>query len=344
MTVALDVGAHRIRSLRRDEDRLLALSCRALYAVLPDSASQRDLLEQARISYAVCEEDLVLMGDGAEEFARLFHAPTAPLFPDGRVPAGDPPARQIVAAFVEALLPPSGSAENVCCLTVPGGGSDAPGDDAEWQFLSRLVKLRGYTPVLLSSAMAVVLAELADRAFTGIAIDFGAAKTELAVAHCGVQLARCGLARGGQWIDRELATRAERFAWDPAGNRYLDVEAVRRWKEQATLRPSAAAENGLLIELYEDLVNAALAEAARAFAGTLDCRRIPQPLPVVCSGGPARIPGFAPLLEQAWRRASIPVESDRIRIAAEDEYRTPRGCLIRAELETQPDGILSEVA
>ncbi|MEX0715123.1 MAG: hypothetical protein WD066_00980 [Planctomycetaceae bacterium] len=341
MTVALDVGAHRIRSLRRDEDRLLAQSCRSLYAVLPDSAAQRDVLRRTGIPFAACDEDLALMGDGAEEFARLFHAPTAPLFPGGRVPTGDPPARQMIAALVDALVPSSGSDENVCCLTVPGA---AGGDDEAWQFLSRLVRLRGYTPVYLPSAMAVVLAELADRAFTGVGVDFGAAKTELVVAHCGVQLARHAIARGGQWIDHELATRAERYAWDPAGNRHLDVDSVRRWKETAALRSNDAGDDDLLGELYSEWIGDSLADAARAFTATLDCRRMPQPLAVACSGGPARIAGFKPLFERSWRQAAFPFQVDRIRIAAEGEYRVARGCLVRAELDSDPNESLSNVA
>lgn len=342
MTVALDVGAHRVRSLRRDERRLLAQSCRALYAVLPDSDSQRDLLRRTGIPFAACEEDLALMGDGAEEYARLFRALSVPLFPDGRVPSGDPPARQIIAALIEALLPPSGSFENICCLTVPGGGDDRE-DDATWQFLSQLVRLRGYTPIFLSQAMAIVLAELADRAFTGIGIDLGASKTELVVAHCGVELARCAIPRGGQWIDRELALRAERFAWDSAGNRYLDLEGVRQWKETATLRP-ATAHDDLLTELYAELLGDALSEISIALTRMLDCALVPQPLAVVVSGGAARIGGFKELLERLWRRAAFPLDVDRIRIAAGGDYRVARGCLVRAELETQTRDLLSEVA
>ncbi|HID23889.1 MAG TPA: hypothetical protein EYP14_16025, partial [Planctomycetaceae bacterium] len=89
MTIGLDIGSHLLRSLRIAADSTLRLrKCRAHYAVLPDSLAHRQLLEQAGVLFAVCDESLLLLGDAAHEYASLFHVLPTPLLPAGHVPKG----------------------------------------------------------------------------------------------------------------------------------------------------------------------------------------------------------------------------------------------------------------
>ena len=103
MSVSLDVGSDRLRSLHCRDGRLVGRSCRAVYAALADTDVHRQALTQMRIPFAVCDEDLVLIGDTAYEYAGLFRAPLAPVLPAGKLPLADAPARQILATHEDAL-------------------------------------------------------------------------------------------------------------------------------------------------------------------------------------------------------------------------------------------------
>lgn len=338
MTIALDLGCHRLRSLRRDGDELIGRSCHTFYSVFADSDSHRTLMKQAQVPYGICESELVLMGDDAVDYAELFQIQAQRLLPGGIIPQVDPLARQILASFVEALLPEPIESGELCCMTLPGNSVDRlPSKNRELEFLTRLVRLRGYTPQILSSAMAVILAELVHENFTGIGISFGAATCEASLAHCGIELAHCTIERGGHWIDQEMARKTKAYKWDCHGEKYLDVNGCMLTKEQSvcSLTQVHGGDEELLAELYRDLVTHVVQEAAKCFGKAPRIQDVPQPVSVVCSGGPARIAGFDALLNHALDGSAFPVAIKDVRLAVTSDLTVARGCLISGELEAQ---------
>ena len=337
MSIALDIGAFRLKSLRRVGDRLVARGSRCVHSILPDNESARIALDRAQLPYATCDESLLLFGDSAGDFARLFQSPCLPLMADGHIPHDDPPARQVMATLIEATLPEPRTPGKICCLTLPGKHDTADATDRELEFFSRVVKLRGYEPIVLGAGMAAILAELVDCGFTGIGIDFGAATTEVSLAHRGIELARCVVPRGGNWIDAQLARQNNEYAFDASGNRYLDTELSRFWKEDSAraLDDPSDDQDAYLVELYSQLIAEVLSSASSIFASIPGVCDVPQPLDVVCTGGTASIRGFGSLFERFCQDGTFPVDINRVRVRAESDYTVARGCLICAELESE---------
>lgn len=338
MTIGLDLGSYRLRSLRREGDQLVARSTHSFYSVLPDTDAHRALMQQAQIPFGVCEDDLVLMGNEAVDYAELFQVHAHRLLPGGIIPQADPLARQILGSLVDALLPASSEPGELCCLTLPGNYSQRPKSmNRVLEFFTRLVKLRGYTPQILSDGMAVILSELAAENFTGIGISFGAATCDVSLAHCGIQIAHCTIERGGHWIDQELARKAKIYKWDCRGDKYLDVNGCTQAKEQSdcSLTRVRDEDEKLLAGLYRDLVTSVLKQAAKAFANSPRLSDISQPIELVCAGGPTGIAGFEALLNHALSAAPpLPAIKD-VRVTEDAQLTIARGCLISAELEAQ---------
>lgn len=338
MCIALDLGSYGFRSLRRDGARIVGRSSRSVYAVLPDSDTQRQVLARAGIHYATCADHLILVGDAADEYAQSFQTRSIELLPNGRLPENDPVARQVIAALVECLLPPSGNSDAICCMTLPGRSADPTmGNNRELEFLTRLVKLRGYQPMVLDSGMAVVLAELAGDSYTGLGMSIGAAHTEIVVAHCGLEVARCVVPRGGDWIDEQFALAADDYVWDHQGNRFPNMSAARQFKHSLS-QPLARIDSDrirLLSDLQQDLLAHVVQLAALQFSETPSARRIPQPVNVVCAGGTTHTPGFLDLLAKTLSHTHLGVKIAGVRLASTEKYVVARGCLINAELEAQ---------
>jgi len=335
MNVGLDLGTHSLRSVWLNGDHLRSRRCRCAYLVLPDSGARRHVLSQAGIPFASCEAHLVLMDDAAVENWRLFQAPWVPLLPEGKVPREDPVCRQILAAQVERLLPTPPTTGALCCMVLPRGARpDTPAGEHGCEFLKRLVRLRGYEPLLLSPGMAVVLSELVDEGFTGIGLTFGAGSCEFSLAHCGVEIATASLPRGGDWIDAEFARRTQLYLWDSRGHRLLDVEQAAEARQGLTslLEPRTAAEE-LLCGLYRELVGDLLKVACEAVKSSLRVPRTLPPVFVVCGGGIAQAEGFITLFEQELARQSWPLQIAGIRAGSSSPYAVARGCLIHASLE-----------
>ena len=120
MSAALDLGTSRLRSLRHENDRLLARGCRSEYLVMEELPAVRRVLDLANVAYARCEGAVMLLGDCAGEYASIFGVPCHPVFPQGRIPRNDPPARQALAAMIEGLLPDPSEPGEICCMTISG--------------------------------------------------------------------------------------------------------------------------------------------------------------------------------------------------------------------------------
>ncbi|MDA1012908.1 MAG: hypothetical protein O3A00_00475, partial [Planctomycetota bacterium] len=124
MSVALDFGTYRLKCLRPRLEHLVGRSCRTALAVVPNTDASRRILENVQVTYAVCEDNLVVLGDSAVDVSRLVQIPSVSPLPDGRVPENDPPARQVILSLLDAVLPKPESSGELCCMTVPGGSDD----------------------------------------------------------------------------------------------------------------------------------------------------------------------------------------------------------------------------
>ncbi len=337
MTIALDPGAFAMRSLRRRRDELVSRRCRSITASMRESDARRRWLDFTNVPYLRAEDYLVLPGSAAIEADELFETIPRDLLPAGTIPIADPVTRQVISALVEGLLPWSEHRQEICCFTQPGEPLEgANGDsplDRRLKFFARLISLRGYHPVPLNPATALVLAELSESGFSGVGVALGAASCEIAVVHRGNQIARGRLARGGRWIDEQLALRTRMYRRDSQGEQVLDVEGARLRKESTTLNATGDDDSRLVANLYRNLV-AELAEVvAETLTSELQIALLPGPLPIVCGGGPARIDGFGELFRAEIDRQPLPMTVAAPGLVSDHEYAVARGCLIRAELE-----------
>jgi len=334
MTIGLDIGSHLLRSLRIAADSTLRLrKCRAHYAVLPDSLAHRQLLEQAGVLFAVCDESLLLLGDAAHEYASLFHVLPTPLLPAGHVPKGDPLTRQTLAALIDGLLPEPARREDVCCFTSSFVKGEERADREDEEFFARLVRLKGYTPTAISQSLALVLAELADEGFSGIGAVFGASCSQAVLAHHAIEVARFTLPRGSQWIAEELERRGLAPANAPEPRPSPDGQWHHRF--HGFLGDPRSAWEAAITELVTEMTQLLLVGLAGQLQRMSADPFMAQPLPLVCSGGLSALRGFRALLINSLRRLDLPIPIGDVRCARDPQSSLCRGCLIWAELEVE---------
>jgi hypothetical protein len=305
VSIGLDLGSTQFRSLRRHGNRLIGRTCRLAYTAIPDTAGHRRLLERDHVSFAECEDSLIVLGDAAVEWSQLLQAERVPLLPDGQLPAHDPLSRQILSLIVDAVLPAASIPNEACGITVPGELLPTEGGH-ERLFFTRLIALRGYRPVILGQGAAVVLAELGDCGLTGIGISLGASQCEFALVRSGLEQARCAIPWGTAEIEAELMSSGSSFAASAAADRVL---------------------SDFLVEV--------LLEAGTRIGQNGGFRILTQPVAIACSGGITARAGFRDLLQLAWQRAAWPIQIQGIRIAADPVYTIARGCLIQAKIAAQ---------
>ena len=337
MTIAFDPGAFTLRSLRRRGRELIARRCRTIAVTVADNESRRRWLERSNLPHLVAEEFLVLPGEAATEAEGLFGAIPQDLLPGGQLPKSDPVTRQVIATLVDGMLPWSSHAQEICCFAQPGCEKrllhDDPTFDERMQFFSRIIRLRGYHPLPLNPATALVLSELRTAGFTGVGLSLGASGCDVAVVHRGSQIACGHLSKGGRWIDEQIARRQPADEENPSEQDVLDVEAGRRLKEAVSLSAPDHETGAQVAGFYENLICELIDVLCRTLDSHPQIALLPQPLPLVCGGGPAKIDGFSAALESELKRRQFPVALAGLRLAADPEYSVARGCLIHATLE-----------
>ena len=336
MSIGLDVGSSQIRSLRVRGEHLVGRSGQSRFAVLPDASEYRALLEAGQIPFAICDGALALIGDNAAAYSSLFHVRPRGLLPQGHLPTNDPVARQCLAALVDALLGEPDQPGEICCVTLPGGEMfRSLATSNELEFLTRLIRLRGFTPQVLSAGMAAVLAQLVGRSFTGIGLSFGAATSELVLAHRGIEIALSTSPRGGDWMDELIAAHFGYSLCDAAGESFLNLEqaAAHRQKFKGTITAPSHDGSQFLTDIHRDLAYGLIRSAAVEFGKQPRTLDVPQPLSVIVVGGVARIQGFRELLQEVFEAAQFPLAISDIQFATDNDFTVARGCLINAQLE-----------
>ncbi len=332
MTAAVDFGSHRVRVLSLEgENNLISRSFRSVYSILPDTLEQRAMLNRLGLPFAVCENHLAVLGDYADELSCVSSQPSVPIFAEGQIAAEDPPARQILNTMIEAMLPVAKTRGELCAVTVPGlfrRGSGSP------EFLDNVIGLRGYTPIPVSAAHATVLAEGNATRFSAIGVSLGAQCCDIALVGRGNLLDREIVAKGGDWINIQLAKQSQQYVYDREGQCYLDIDAVAKWKE-ASFRTLDRRDNPLeqtLGNLYLEM----LQEVASAIQNVVRNAGVQAgPLPILCSGGVASISGFVETFRHALRSTNLNTEQISSLSVVEDPLCVARGGLIQVALEME---------
>jgi hypothetical protein len=332
MSIALDIGTSRLRSLRREGVELIGRSVPAAFSIVDDDAMSRRLLAKADLSFATGDGELALIGDAALEHAAAFHAARLPLLPGGMVSTDDPPARQLIGTIIESLLPEANVAAAPCGLVMPVASL---ADEGSTEFIVRLIKMRGYVPLVLTATHALALATLSSEGFTGVSLTIGAGGTSMSLVHRGRELAAAQDHRGTDWIDARLASALRRYTHGSDGGRFLDTESVRRQRESLSeplTRPTS--EIALKIaESYRELLEAITRDLAVCLRRE-NLGRFERPLSIVCAGGGTRATGFLSLLTSALASVELPCAIGETRLTPPDDFIIARGALIHAELES----------
>ncbi|MBL8848084.1 MAG: hypothetical protein JNG89_00280, partial [Planctomycetaceae bacterium] len=271
----------------------------------------------------------------------LLHIPRLPVLPAGRLPDDDPVGRQLAAAIFDSLLPEPLIHGEVCAITLPLVLPEPVTKTKEWQFFSRLARLRGFRPIPADACTAAALSGLGHARFTGLALVIDATASGLALFHHGAEVLRTTIPLGGDWIDEHLARKTERLVWDMDGACYVDVEAILRWKRERApnLHAPQSDEVQMLAYIYEQL----LADLLKAFA--TECEKtagldtLRGPFSISCCGAATMPAGFPQLLANRIERARLPFDVDELRSPDDGEYAVARGALILAEIESIPGAI-----
>jgi len=185
---------------------------------------------------------------------------------------------------------------------------------------------KGYKvdPHPINEALALVYAELANKAWTGVGISFGAGMVNLCYAMYGAPIFQFSIVNSGDWIDK-MASRA--IGEDT-------TTYVNREKMHADLtleNPETLVQRAIKSQ-YEIMIQHTVQSIKKGVEEAGNKARSEQPIDIIIAGGTSMPKGFDVLFRKILDQAKITTMKIGEVIRPKDPlYSVARGCLIAAE-------------
>jgi len=285
------------------------------------------LIERGDVAYA--------LGDAAINMA--YTMPSIELkrpMKDGCVNPKERDAFEIMNIMMHSLLDNVQSDGELLYYSVPANAINAETDaDYHAKILEAIFKAYrskpdGYkvTAHPINEALALVYAELADKAFTGIGISFGAGMVNLCFAMYGKDIFTFSIVNSGDWID----SRAARATGE-------SVTFINKEKEKIDLgqEPKTLIERAIMTQ-YNLMIEKTVGSIKKGLIDHADKKaRLDHPIDIIIAGGTSSPPGFEKLFTKILKDADLPIDIGDIIRPNDPLYSVARGCLIAAENATQ---------
>lgn len=336
MPYGFDCGTYNLVSCHRDEDGNF-IHKREVNAFLEMPLENRfvfnmmktagvPLIERGEVAYA--------LGEAAINMA--YTMPTIELkrpMKDGCVNPKERDAFEIMNIMMHSLLDVKNDGD-LLYYSVPANAINQETDaDYHGKILEAIFKAYQSVPdkfrinaMPINEALALVYAELANKAFTGIGISFGAGMVNLCFAMYGKDIFTFSIVNSGDWIDKQAA----RATGESITFINKEKEKIDLGKEPTTLVERAImTQYNLMIEKTVGTIKKGLIDHADKKA------RLDHPVDIIIAGGTSSPPGFDQLFTKVLKNADLPIEIGKVIRPNDPLYSVARGCLIAAENATQ---------
>lgn len=173
----------------------------------------------------------------------------------------------------------------------------------------------------INEALALVYAELASKAFTGIGISCGAGMVNICYAMYGNPIFSFSIVNSGDWIDKQAAkATGETIA-------FINKEKM---KIDLSKQPNTLVERAIHTQ-YRLMIEHTVDGIKKGFSEITKTVRTDAPVDIVIAGGTSSPYGFATLFKEAIQKVELPIKIGEI-IKPNDPLRSvARGCLVAAE-------------
>ena len=316
----LDVGTANLASAIQDKDGNVTIKIqRNAFIDIDADDYTRNMLTKLNVQYVAINNKMVVVGDPAFELANILNRETRRPMKGGVISPNESEAMPIEKLLLETLLGPPNYAQEKCYFSVPADPIDADFNVVYHKgVFGGLLKKLGYEPKPLLEGHAVVFAELAEDDFTGIGISCGGGMFNVCVSYKSIPALAFSTARGGDWIDRNVATvlgiKASRAT--AIKEKGVNLNAPRNREEEA-------------IEIYyRNLISYTLEAIKTRFETSAGMPSFPEPIEIVCAGGTSMIGGFIEVFQDEFNAIKFPIEVKNIRRAEDPLFSVAKGALV----------------
>lgn len=332
--VGLDIGTMNIVAARYGADgKPQVRQIRDAFLDLPlDAKSKLQLNDVPFVEY---EDKILVLGDGALEYAQLFRREARRPLSQGLISSDEHDALEVLSIMIESVVGEPREEDEICFYSIPAAPVDRPDKDVIYHeaVFERILEELGYIAYSGNEAMAVVFSECASDMFSGIGISFGSGMVNVALAYKGLSILEFSIAKGGDWID---SSAAGQFKNTTAANMcVLKEEGL-----DLSLKDYGTDEEGrkreALVFYYRRLISDSIKSVIQHIKEKQAGTKIKDAIPIVVSGGTSLPDGFIEMFigifDKKYRKR-FPFEISEIRRAKSPLNSVATGLLLQASNE-----------
>lgn len=323
----VDVGtAFLVRAKASDDGSVSYEKVRNAFLEIEAEEFAVNMLKKANVSYVESTKGLnkllYVLGDASLSFASIFkNANFRRPLAKGVLAKGEVQAVEILSSMFKELLGEPSVPNEICFYSIPADARDT-GQDARFHEaqIGKIISTLGYDARPLNEAHAVVYSTCKDTDFTGLAFSFGAGMVNCCLSYRSMEVLSFAVARGGDWIDEKAAESVGKAVPQ------MTVFKEREWD----IRDPQKREYEALAVYYRQLIKYLIdnLEDVLEEQGTT----LPEPIPVVVSGGTSMVGGFMEIFEQELRSRSLDIEISEVSHAKNPLNSVAAGLLMAAML------------
>lgn len=324
MAKGLDVGTMTIVSARKQANKIVHVQQRNQFVEIEYSDMAEKMLSRSDVLYIKKGDRAYIVGEDALTFANVFNQPTRRPMAAGILSRQEKSAIPMMKLIVEKVVGRKSHDDEVVYFSCPAKPVDANLDTLYHQkTIEAILTQKGYQPHAINEGMAAIYSELADNKFTGMGISMGAGMTNVCLAYYAVPVMQFSVARGGDWIDTQVAEATgiprDKVTAKKEGDFELDFD-----KEMNEVQTALAV-------YYDNLIEYIVKNIERE-VGKKDVEEGLE-VPVVVTGGTSQPKGLKAQLEKRLKAADLPFKIKSVRQARNPMFSVARGCLVAARTE-----------
>ncbi len=326
--VGLDAGTMNFVGARWEEDKVKTTRMRDAFFSLP--LDSRKMLRLQKVNYVKLDDELVVVGDAAMDFANLFGKEARRPLQSGLIAAGEVDGMRVLGILAKKVLGPPKTEGEYCYFSVPAAPVDEDRDVVYHRgVLEKIVSECGYTPVASNEALAIIYSNAAKEGFSGLAVSCGSGMTNVALAINTIEGLSFSIARGGDWIDAGAAKSV--------GSTASKMCAIK--EKGVKLTAPEGREHEAIALYYKAHIDYVLEHVIEQFEAIKGKFSIPTAIPLIVGGGTSKAEGFLELFKQRFEatRKRFPIEISEIRAASDPLNGVAQGLLIQAQQEYVED-------
>jgi hypothetical protein len=329
--IGYDAGTYNAIACRRNEkgDFVHKREINAFLELPLENRFVFNMMKQAGVPLIERENVAYALGEAAVNMA--YTLPTLELkrpMKDGCVNPKERDAFQIMNIMAHSLIDPVEADGTKLYYSVPANAINQETDaDYHSKVLESIFKSyvsdEGYKvePKPINEALAVVYAELAKKAFTGVGVSYGAGMVNVCFAMYGNPIFSFAIVNSGDWIDKQAAKATGE---SPT---FINKEKT---KVDLTKEPTSLVERAIITQ-YRLMIEKTVNGIREGLASAKQNIKTEHPVDFVVAGGTSMAKGFTDIFSQTLKQVNLSISVGEVIRPADPLYSVARGCLIAAE-------------